>query len=75
MSDIQFVLPALPTANNECESLPCQNGGTCLEEDPGYYVCDCVGDFFGQNCQFNLGTCKLLIQGPLINLDETVQTV
>ena len=37
--------------NNECASSPCQNGGTCNDDDNGYtcdtdgingYTCDCV---------------------------------
>ena len=33
-----------------CASEPCQNGGTCIDDDSNGYVCACDGGFSGQNC-------------------------
>lgn len=32
-----------------CLSNPCQNGGTCVDADPGY-VCECPEGFMGLDC-------------------------
>ena len=34
---------------NECSSLPCQNGGTCVNM-PGSYLCRCRTGYSGTNC-------------------------
>ena len=37
----------------KCESQPCQNGGTCVEnerEDEGFY-CKCLEKYQGNHCQ------------------------
>ena len=34
---------------NECESEPCQNGGTCVDY-PGRYLCTCPEGFAGDSC-------------------------
>lgn len=41
--------------NNECESNPCMNGGTCKDMTSGY-VCTCCMGFTGQypRCQYVL---------------------
>ncbi|XP_070531942.1 uncharacterized protein [Ptychodera flava] len=39
--------PALP-----CDSTPCQNGGTCVDEDDSY-SCVCTLDFYGLNCDLD----------------------
>lgn len=36
--------------NNECNSKPCVNGGTCYQGYPGDYMCSCVGGWSGKNC-------------------------
>ncbi|XP_056147398.1 protein delta homolog 2 [Lampris incognitus] len=36
---------------------PCQNGGTCVTEDSGEYICLCVLGFHGRNCQMKTGPC------------------
>jgi hypothetical protein len=33
---------------------PCKNGGTCVPLPQGYYMCQCMKAWIGQNCQ----TCK-----------------
>lgn len=35
---------------NECESSPCQNGGTC-QDLTGTYACVCNESFIGYNCE------------------------
>ena len=35
---------------DECESTPCTNGGTCVNEQPGY-SCQCKDGYKGQRCQ------------------------
>ena len=34
---------------DECESNPCQNGGTCLDGEDGF-MCECPEGFEGQLC-------------------------
>ena len=35
---------------NECSSLPCQNGGLCINE-VGSYRCECTIAYDGTNCE------------------------
>ena len=35
---------------NECDSKPCQNGGTCLDSY-GTYMCTCPQGYIGIDCQ------------------------
>lgn len=35
---------------NECESSPCKNGGTCLNQQVGY-SCKCKGGYSGAHCE------------------------
>ena len=39
---------------NECDSSPCQNGGTCLDDVNGY-SCSCAAPYAGTHC-----SCKTL---------------
>ncbi|PFX27651.1 Polycystic kidney disease protein 1-like 2 [Stylophora pistillata] len=41
---------------NECESLPCQNNGTCLEKIRGF-KCNCSDGFNGPHCEINIDDC------------------
>ncbi|XP_060553893.1 uncharacterized protein LOC132714967 [Ruditapes philippinarum] len=34
-----------------CDSQPCQNGGFCFASEGSTYVCECLENFAGQNCQ------------------------
>ena len=40
-------------ATDECESKPCQHGGTCVDYD-NYYTCECMEGYSGQDCQVSL---------------------
>ena len=35
---------------DECDSSPCENGGTCTDQANGY-ICGCVAGFTGVTCQ------------------------
>ena len=35
---------------NECESNPCENGGTCTDMEDGY-MCACESGFTGSDCE------------------------
>ena len=35
---------------NECESNPCENGGTCTDMEDGY-TCACQNGFTGTKCE------------------------
>ena len=35
---------------DDCESSPCQNGGTCIDE-VNYYTCICNPGYIGPDCQ------------------------
>ncbi|KAM6178246.1 coagulation factor VII [Rhynchocyon petersi] len=37
---------------NQCDSNPCQNGGTCVDQLQSY-ICFCLEEFEGRNCQTN----------------------
>ncbi len=39
------------SALDECLSSPCQNGGTCLDGDYGFYTCLCPENYNGFNCE------------------------
>ena len=42
---------------NECESIPCLNGATCLD-GKNNYDCECEPGFTGPNCE--TGTFKMI---------------
>jgi collagen type VI alpha len=44
------VLAATCNSVNECQSSPCQNSGTCVD-DYGRYLCRCPSSYTGYNCQ------------------------
>ncbi|XP_072047323.1 uncharacterized protein [Amphiura filiformis] len=46
-----------PEDINECDSAPCQNGGTCTDGDSGY-SCDCSNTgFSGTHCETDINEC------------------
>ena len=42
---------------NECASNPCQNGGSCNENDFQLYTCSCPEGFQGSDCEVNIDDC------------------
>ncbi|XP_029136151.1 protein crumbs homolog 2a [Labrus bergylta] len=42
---------------DECESEPCQNGGTCEDKINGY-TCTCSEGFLGELCEVNIDECE-----------------
>ena len=46
MKCVSFIL----TDINECDSSPCENGGTCEDEVNGY-TCHCLSGYSGDHCQ------------------------
>ena len=40
----------IPADINECDSSPCQNGGTCEDQVDGY-MCHCPSGYNGDHCQ------------------------
>ncbi|XP_066465187.1 brevican core protein isoform X3 [Eleutherodactylus coqui] len=46
----------LPTAD-VCYPNPCENGGTCFDEDDGEFRCLCLPGYFGKVCDINVDKC------------------
>ncbi|XP_068107820.1 brevican core protein isoform X2 [Hyperolius riggenbachi] len=46
----------LPTSD-ACYPNPCQNGGTCIEEDDDDVHCLCLPGYFGKVCEINAEKC------------------
>lgn len=40
----------VPPPVDPCESEPCQNGGTCVNNEDGTYKCECLTGWIGKNC-------------------------
>ena len=47
-----------PVSIDYCASDPCDNGGTCINEENGF-TCQCVGGYTGENCTINIDDCAL----------------
>lgn len=60
-------LPAVPTEkaivgssvnfSDVCFPNPCENGGTCIEEDDDNFHCLCLPGYFGKVCEINVEKC------------------
>ncbi|KAM8921492.1 brevican core protein [Pelodytes ibericus] len=60
-------LPAVPTEraihgasinlSDDCFPNPCENGGTCLEEEDGDFHCLCLPGYIGKICDINVEEC------------------
>ena len=47
-----------PSDTDECASLPCQNGGTCVD-GVDLYTCSCLPGYEGEQCQTSKSACHL----------------
>merc|ERR1712212_448960 len=41
---------------NECQSAPCQNGGTCTDH-LNYFLCKCLPGYRGDTCEIEINEC------------------
>jgi len=62
-SNILLFLLLLPllVVPDPCESNPCDNGGTCIVQDPYVFRCTCLAGFIGAYCEehINMEDCHL----------------
>ena len=43
--------PTLTERISKCESQPCQNEGTCIEDEIDGFHCTCSGKYQGKHCE------------------------
>ena len=43
---------------DDCQTAPCENNGTCIDQVNGYN-CSCLQGFTGHNCSINIDDCTL----------------
>ena len=53
--NLSFPTECLP--GDECISHPCQNGGVCTDDAYSPHICYCVGDYTGDDCQYEADDC------------------
>ncbi|XP_076369513.1 agrin-like isoform X2 [Tachypleus tridentatus] len=44
-------------SDNHCNSMPCQNGGTCTAASEDSYRCSCPQGYSGEQCEVSLSPC------------------
>ena len=42
---------------DECESIPCDNDGSCID-GVNFYTCECTADYTGESCETNIDECE-----------------
>ncbi|XP_078680109.1 uncharacterized protein LOC144915532 [Branchiostoma floridae x Branchiostoma belcheri] len=50
--------------NDDCQSSPCQNGGTCVDGLDSY-SCNCTNDFIGDICEERVSTIAIPTTAPV----------
>lgn len=53
--NLTFPTECMP--EDECASEPCQNGGICTDDPYSPHRCMCLGDFTGDDCQYEADEC------------------
>lgn len=62
---------------DECQSNPCQHGGSC-QDRLAFYECSCLPGYSGQNCETNIDDCAsspCMNGGSCIDLVDSYQCV
>eukprot|EP01137_Pigoraptor_chileana_P034667 Opistho-2@27553 len=57
-----------------CNPNPCQNGGTCVDEDKGFF-CECTDDYYGEFCQYGMFTSTETRTATATNTATATMTV
>ena len=60
---------------NECASVPCQNNGTCLEDEPGSFMCVCEVGYNGTMCEIGRTHFFLTVFLQILALLNVKQTM
>jgi len=43
---------------DRCSAQPCENGGTCINNQGFNYTCNCLADFTGKDCDIRRSVCE-----------------
>ncbi|XP_017779989.1 PREDICTED: sushi, von Willebrand factor type A, EGF and pentraxin domain-containing protein 1-like [Nicrophorus vespilloides] len=59
LCDDNYIGSHCEIGSEPCSSNPCQNNGTCINEDQSTYSCKCLEGYLGLSCGEIADTCKL----------------
>lgn len=65
--EMGFTGPACETVLSPCDSRPCVNNGTCVDDPYVGYRCECIGPFYGDNCEMMVVTLSVCDSSPCLN--------
>ena len=57
---VLYIISLMIVDVNECLSLPCQNGATCINTD-GSFTCQCPTGYAGTLCEVALGKTSIIM--------------